>query len=328
MKLSNRKKLAIIGCGAVTQNFYIPALKALKVKPLYFIDKNIDSAKKCAKKFSGSIAAHSYEDIIENFEHAIITVPNALHYPISIELMNHQKNLLIEKPIGITANESKEINLLTKKNNLSIVCGNMRRQLRIASFVKKIIMQKTLGEIISFKCREGGIFNWPIQSENFWDKKNSGGGVLLDTGSHTIEQILFYFGFPNKIKYYDNSIDNIESDCYLELEFEKFQGSLQLSRTLGLDSKMYIKFSNGDIIFDLVGNKLDIECSSELKKLIGLENFNQKNQSYDELIAQQINEWYKYIEGNKSANVVTTEDAHNVMKFIDYCYNNKLDMEF
>ena len=327
MKLTNKTKLAVVGCGAVTQNFYIPALKSLKIKPLYFIDKNIKSAKKCAKKFSGSIAVESFDDIINNFDEAIITLPNSLHFPIALDLINNKKNLLIEKPICISSSESKKIKQLSEQYSLSVICGNMRRQLRSVGYIKKLISDKTLGNIVSFRCREGGVFNWPIQSENFWDKKFSGGGVLLDTGSHTIEQILFWFGYPKDIKYFDNTIDNIESDCFIDLKFQNFKGSLQLSRTLGLDCKMYIKFTEGDIIFDLVGNKIDINSSSKVKNLIQIDKFNQKNQSYDDLISKQIHEWYKLMNG-MSANVVTTDDAHRVMEFIDHCYSNRMELEF
>ena len=327
MKFKNNSKLAIIGCGAVTQNFYIPAIKSLGIKPLFFIDKNIKSAQKCAKKFRGSIGVSSVDEVLDNFTEAIITLPNTLHHPFAMNLIKHNKNLLIEKPISVSSLESKEIDELSKKKKLTVACGNMRRQLRSAKFVKNIISNKILGDIVSFKCREGGVFNWPIQSESFWDKKFSGGGVLLDTGSHTIEQIVYHFGIPNEIIYFDNQIDNIESDCIIEFKYKNFCGSLQLSRTIGLDCRFFIEFDKGKIIFDLIGNKIDMYCSQKLKEKANYSNFKQKNQSYDELISKQIEQWYQCISGNKSANVVTTEEVHEVMKIIDFCYNNRNEIE-
>ena len=327
MKLNKKAKLAIIGCGAVTQNFYIPALKSLNICPVIFVDKNIDSARKCSKKFRGSQALSSIENNYERFNEAIITLPNTLHYSFAKELLNKGKNLLIEKPLTINSLESAELMTIANNKNLVVICGNMRRQLRSAKFIKKIISNKTLGNVISFKCREGGIFNWPIQSESFWKKDFSGGGVLLDTGSHTLEQIFYHLGIPDSIQYYDNAIDNIESDCFIKFKYKNFKGSLQLSRTLGLDCKFYIQFEKGDVIFDLVGNKLDFNCNRETLNKLGLENFKQNNQSYDDLISIQISEWYKKINGLDS-NVVDVGEAHEVMKAIDFCYKNKNLMEF
>ena len=156
MKLNKKAKLAIIGCGAVTQNFYIPALKSLNIFPVIFVDKNIDSARKCSKKFRGSQALSSIENNYERFNEAIITLPNTLHYSFAKELLNKGKNLLIEKPLTINSLESAELMTIANNKNLVVICGNMRRQLRSAKFIKKIISNKTLGNVISFKCREGG----------------------------------------------------------------------------------------------------------------------------------------------------------------------------
>ena len=119
-----------------------------------------------------------------------------------------------------------------------------------------------------------------------------------------------------------------ESDCFLKLHYKNFSGTLQLSRTLGLDCKFFIKFELGDIIFDLIGNKIDLNCSDKIKKSLKLDSFKQNNQSYDDLIARQIVEWYKKINGNLNANIVSANEAHEVMKIIDYCYNNKNRLEY
>ena len=323
MKFKNNAKLAVIGCGAVTQNFYIPAIKSLGIKPLFFVDKNIKSAQACAKKFKGAIGVASIDEILNDFSEAIITLPNTLHHPFAMKLISHNKNLLIEKPISVSSVESKEIHEIAKKNGVSVICGNMRRQLRSAQFVKNIINNNILGDVTSFKCREGGIFNWPIQSESFWYKEFSGGGVLLDTGSHTLEQIIYHLGVPNELIYYDNQIDNVESDCIIKFHYNNFKGSLQLSRTIGLDCRFFIEFENGKIIFDLIGNKIDMYCSEQLKEKANYSNFKQNNQSYDDLISKQIDQWYKLISNEDATNVVTTKEAHEVMKIIDFCYNNR-----
>ena len=96
---------------------------------------------------------------------------------------------------------------------------------------------------------------------------------------------------------------------------------------MGLDCKFYIQFEKGDVIFDLIGNKLDFNCNRETLNKLGLENFKQNNQSYDDLISIQISEWYKKINGLDS-NVVDMSEAHEVMKAIDFCYKNKNLMEF
>ena len=149
----------------------------------------------------------------------------------------------------------------------------------------------------------------------------------MDTGSHTLEQIIYHFGIPESIEYMDNKIDNIESDCFLKMRYQNYYGTLQLSRTIGLDCKIFIKFEKGNVVFDVIGNKIELDCDDSLIPDTGIENFSQAGQSYDNLIAKQIIEWYNYINGEK-ANIVSINEAHNVMKIIDDCYSNSKRLDF
>ena len=142
MKLKNKSNLAIIGCGAVTENFYVPALKSIKAHPKFFIDTNLKSAMKLSRKFKNAIATNSIDNIINDFDEAIITLPNNLHYPFALKLVKSGKHLLIEKPITINSKESRALIKLSKENGVKIICGNMRRQLRSAFFIKELIQLK------------------------------------------------------------------------------------------------------------------------------------------------------------------------------------------
>ena len=77
----------------------------------------------------------------------------------------------------------------------------------------------------------------------------------------------------------------------------------------------------------MIGNKIELDCDDSLIPDTGIENFSQAGQSYDNLIAKQINEWYNYINGEK-ANIVSINEAHNVMKIIDDCYSNSKRLDF
>ena len=60
----------MIGCGAVVEQFYIPAFKKIKLKPVLFSDPIIDHAKRFADKFK-TRAVTNYIDGINDFEAAM-----------------------------------------------------------------------------------------------------------------------------------------------------------------------------------------------------------------------------------------------------------------
>ena len=121
-----KKKLAIIGCGAVVEQFYIPALKKLKLKPVLFSDPIISHAKRFSNKFN-AIAVTNYLDSINDFEAAIVAVPHHLHANICCELLEAGKSVLVEKPLALNSHECKKIIKSAKKGKAKLSVGNFRR---------------------------------------------------------------------------------------------------------------------------------------------------------------------------------------------------------
>ena len=321
-------KTAIIGCGAVFDQFQLPALKKIKNIPNVFIDIDKNLAKSYAIKYKGS-SATNYIDLKDKYEAAIVSVPHNLHAPICKDLLLNNKHVFIEKPFVPHIEEAIELKNLAKKVNKTICVGNFRRYKKGTLWVKKLIESGELGEIQEFHFREGGVYSWPATTNSFWDKEKACGGVLMDTGAHTIDQLCFMLGEADVIEYKDDAVGGVEADCFLELQLENgAKGSVNLSRTRNIGSSAIIEGSKGQLIMDLLSGEIKTNPISLLNNSFSGINGNKiKTESYVDLFSQQYSSWFNAIQSD-SDNYIKGEDVLPSIKIISQCYKIKKHLSY
>ena len=141
-----------------------------------------------------------------------------------------------------------------------LAVGHMRRFLFVTRWVKALVDSGALGEVRRFDVREGE--NWhtrrlaPARAANgtgpyapaLWDPEASRGGVLLDTGSHTLDTLLWWLGDGRLASYRDDSLGGVEGDALLELELHRgATGTVELSRTRTLRNTAVLTGSRGQV---------------------------------------------------------------------------------
>ena len=178
-----------------------------------------------------------YEDYDMMLEHekldlVYITTPISSHLPIALSCIKNKVNFFIEKPLTKNLEESKVLCAELRKHNLIHAVGYNRRFIDTFSKVKSFLDSKILGEIITVKSSMY-VSNVFSKSSGWRSKKNvSGGGVLLDFGSHLVDLLLWYFGFITTVSGEVKSLysKEVEDSAHMEIEFEnKISGELDTS---------------------------------------------------------------------------------------------------
>ena len=310
--------LAIIGCGAVVEQFHLPALKRLGIKPTLFIDSNINRAKVFAKKYNSQYSS-DYNSVVDNFDSAILSVPHFLHKTISVHLLNKNKHVFIEKPLANTVEECNSI--ISAKNKCVVSVGLLRRFIKANIWLKGLLDSGDLGEIKEFSFREGSVYSWPVKTDSFWKKDKSGGGVLIDTGAHTLDQLCWWFGEISVLSYKDNSYGGVESDCFIHLKLNNgTTGTVDLSRTRNLGAYCLIKAEKGIIKIGLIDNTVQTNNPLIIKKIYNDIDINQiRTESYVKLFILQLSEWINKIESGEG-NIITANSAKDSIEIIQKCY--------
>ena len=152
-----------------------------------------------------------------------VCTPTALHCSMVKEMLEHGKHILVEKPIGINADECRQMIDAAKRHKRKLQVGNMWRFHPEVQFVKSVVDKGMIGRIV--KAKSYGIHvNWG-PGRWFIVKELAGGGILVDMGIHAINTMRLMLGDACAKSVYART-DTIYGDydvddfCVLMIEFD------------------------------------------------------------------------------------------------------------
>ena len=214
--------IAYIGNGKSTNRYHAPFVNELdyiQIKTIYS-----PSGKIRWDKLEGVHYTDRIDDIWEDDELdlVVITTPSEYHYASAKEALQHGKNVLVDKPFAQTSKEAKELFALAKEKGLFIQAYQNRRFDSDFLTVQKVIESGKLGELLELEMH----FDYyrPEVPESEFSIINS---FLYAHGTHTVDQVLSYFGDPKDIHYDVRQMlgegsmnDYFDLDLYYESPFK------------------------------------------------------------------------------------------------------------
>ncbi len=114
-------KIALIGAGYIA-DFHARGLQSLpNVEIVAVVAKELQEAKDFATKYNIKETYTDISPVINNkiIDAVIIGTPNQFHAPYAIEFLKSGKDVFLEKPMGISAEEGRQINEAAKKNTIN-----------------------------------------------------------------------------------------------------------------------------------------------------------------------------------------------------------------
>jgi predicted dehydrogenase len=244
-------RIALVGCGAVSQLYYVPALRQLEtnrdIEVVAAYDPNPVNLCRVKKYFPAALALDTFDSVCERgTDLAIIASPPRFHAEQAIRALTAGLAVLCEKPMALTSADANAMIAAARNANKVLAIGLYRRFLPAAQIIKTILLSEALGKVESFDCFEGGHFEWPIASADFFAKKASNGGVLLDIGVHTLDLLIWWLGEPVGVTYEDDAMGGIDVNCRIQLTFSNgCMGEVRLSRDWPRPNRYLFQCSKG-----------------------------------------------------------------------------------
>ncbi len=247
------KRLALVGCGAVTELFHAPCLAVLTGQEAIEVSTIVDpSAQRRAaikRFFPSAIELDSADEIMAGeVDAALVASPPKYHAPQAIGLLQKGLHILCEKPMAATVQEAEAMIQAARDADRILAIGLMRRFFPTSQFIREVIRADTLGRLLEIKWAEGGPFGWAAASPSFFKKDASNGGVLADHGVHCIDLLLFWLGDPIDIDYEDDAMGGLESNCRVRLTFPgPVPATLRLTRDSAISNFLLLRFERGSL---------------------------------------------------------------------------------
>jgi predicted dehydrogenase len=216
-----------------------------------------------------------------------------------------------------------------ERGSAVLAVGLMRRFLRSTQFVRHAVQSGLLGRIRRFDVREGIVYNWPVASDFFFRKETAGGGVLIDTGAHTLDTVLWCLGDVRSLEYFDDDYGGVEADCLLRLQMENgATGVVELSRTRTLRNTTIIEGDRASLEADwwrirLTPRELSITLDGPARST---ETPGAGIQGYLDVMAASFNDWIEAIRQRRPP-TVTGAEARRSIELIEACYRQRQPLE-
>jgi predicted dehydrogenase len=311
-------RIGLIGCGAIAETYYLPALakNPAILDKLIVVDKDEMRIQKMASLFNIKSSVGDFREMLSDVDGVILALPIGLHYPVSMEFLSRGIHVLCEKPLAESANKALEMVVQARKTGAALAVNYFQRLIPSFFKVKQLLIQGALGEILGLDYFVGEKFAWPTVSGFYFNANQSARGALRDRGAHVFDHICWWLqGKPEIVSSYNDSFGGSDALVHIKFKHEACLGEVKISWLSQFPSRFLIKgreaIAEGDV-YDY--QNLFLAASKGAKKRLKLEA--RDKLSIGSMIVSNFLEVIK----NNEKPIVEGSDVLDSIRFIDECY--------
>jgi predicted dehydrogenase len=185
-------KFGLVGAGAIAQA-YAQAFNESECCSLVAVaDIREDAAGALAETVGGK-AYSDYKQLADvQLDAVIVATPPSTHPEIACFFMERGTPVLCEKPLCLSVAEAEKMIDTAAANNVLFTMASKFRYCDDVVKAKGILASGMLGEVLQFE----NAFTAKVDMSQRWnsDAEMSGGGVLIDNGTHSVDIIRYFLG--------------------------------------------------------------------------------------------------------------------------------------
>ncbi|HEX2121455.1 MAG TPA: Gfo/Idh/MocA family oxidoreductase [Thermoanaerobaculia bacterium] len=137
----------------------------------------------------------SFDDLLASDADAIvIATPSAMHAEQAVAVLERGKAVFCQKPLGRNARETRRVVDAARANDRLLGVDLSYRHTEAMQAVRRLVVEKTIGDVYAvellFHNAYGPDKPW------FYERRQSGGGCVIDLGIHLADLALWTLGFP------------------------------------------------------------------------------------------------------------------------------------
>jgi perosamine synthetase len=315
---TDKVRIGIVGCGQISYLHLDAYKKNQNVELVAFADLDVNRAKAFTRKLNAR-AYSSHQEMLKNEKLdgvSICTIP-ATHKKITIDFLNAGVNVLCEKPLAVSVAEAREMIAQAKEKDLVLLPAFKFRFFEEVSEAKRLIKNGGFGNILNFRLMFGGYAD--MAGTWFANKKLSGGGVIIDNGSHAIDLVQYLLGAIKSVSAQTKNSQNLDVEDTARLNISLASGTtgtIDLSWSTPVPSLTYLEIygENGTLLLSPGSLTYKFKDWSEWK----VEN---RQLDPNPGFLRQIDHFVEAVEGRKDL-IVGAQDGLEAQKVIEAAYES------
>ena len=220
-------RAGLIGFGLGGSIFHAPLIAAIPAYELTFIvTANPERREQARRSYPQAALLGTADDLwrhAADLDVVVVASPNRAHVPQALAALEHGLAVVVDKPIAATAQDARMLIAQAARRQRPLTVFHNRRWDGDFLTIRKLIAGGALGEVWRFESR---FERWRPVPRGGWREHgdpDEAGGLLVDLGSHLIDQALVLCGpvrrVRGELKRRRQSV-LVDDDAFVALEHE------------------------------------------------------------------------------------------------------------
>lgn len=192
------RRVALIGFGLAGESFHAPFLATTHGLELTaIVTSDAERRARAAGRYPGVRLLGEADELwtdADAYDLVVVAAPTRAHVPLATAALDAGLSVVVDKPLAPRAAEARALVDRAAGLGLMLTVYQNRRWDGDFLTVRRLLDGGSLGRVHRFESR---LERWRPEVEDRWRESSdpqAGGGILLDLGSHLVDQALELFG--------------------------------------------------------------------------------------------------------------------------------------
>jgi scyllo-inositol 2-dehydrogenase (NADP+) len=218
-------RVALAGYGVAGASFHAPLIAATDGLALHaVVTRDPERRARLAAGHPGAVAVDALADVVADVDLVVVASPNRLHAELAQMALDARKHVVVDKPLAVTSAQARALAASAQAAGVVLTAFHNRRWDDDFLTLARVLDEGRLGRVLRLESR---FDRWrPQIKEGAWRELGDpadGGGLLLDLGSHLVDQAVQLLG-PVRTVYAELDVRRpgaaVEDDVFVALGHE------------------------------------------------------------------------------------------------------------
>jgi predicted dehydrogenase len=235
--------IAIVGCGAIADSYAAAVDRSGRFVVAACVDPNPTARESLARRTHGLAVPDVDELDAAKFAAALVLAPPHLHEALSIRLLERGLHVLCEKPLAPTPAAARRMFAAASRTGRVLMMGSKFRYTPDVAVARNLLDSGVCGELVLYE----NVFCSHVDMSRRWNARpdESGGGVLIDNGCHSVDLARFLLGPIARVQaQFGRRLQPIEVEDTARMLFESEGGAIgtiDLSWSVHKETDAYVR---------------------------------------------------------------------------------------
>ncbi|MBF6220140.1 Gfo/Idh/MocA family oxidoreductase [Nocardia abscessus] len=191
-------EVAVLGYGLAGSVFHAPLIAAQpRMRVAAVVTSSAERAERARAEHPGVRVVSHAEELFAtpgDIDLAVIATPNSTHAPLAGQALEAGLPVVVDKPFAVSVDDAEDLVARAERSGLALSVFQNRRWDGDFRTVRELVETGKLGRVRRFESR---FERWRPVPKGGWREVGTdeeGAGILLDLGSHLVDQAVTLFG--------------------------------------------------------------------------------------------------------------------------------------